>query len=95
MSLLPASSEYAELELRIQNLQPELELRIQNLQSELKLRIWNFQPELELVIQKLQASDRATHRARSPWLKCIYRKRVQNYVCNMKQLRIVIKLDKF
>ena len=38
-SLLAASSEYAELELRIQNLQLELEIRVQKLQPELELRI--------------------------------------------------------
>ena len=54
LSLLPASSGYAELELRIQNLQPELELRIQKLHPELELSIQNLQPELELSIQNLQ-----------------------------------------
>ena len=66
---MPASSEYAELELRIQNLQPELELRIQNLHPELELRIGNLKPELEIRMQ-IQTLHPA-YQTNLRWLVCL------------------------
>ena len=47
-SLLPATSGYPEVDLRIQNLHPEVDLRMRNIHPEVDLGIQDSHPEADL-----------------------------------------------